>query len=281
MVQTGRGFDSDPTVDPDAVRSSDHHGRRGDTDHRFQAVRTQAEDAIHDLRDGRLGSALETAAEIVDVVRPRLRGWLHAGAFPLVILAGLGLVAATPTLRGRVGMAVFVATASLLFGTSALYHRGRWRAGAHKVLRRLDHANIFLIIAGTYTAFALTLLPGGQASTLLVIMWIAALGGVIFKVCWVSAPRWLSTPIYIALGWVAIFYIGPFYRAGGALVLGLIVLGGVLYTLGGVVYGLKRPDPSPRWFGFHEIFHALTIAAFTAHFIAAVIIVASGSALPA
>lgn len=230
-------------------------------------------------REGRVGSALETAAELVGSVKPKLRGWLHAGAFPFIVLAGLALVAATPTARGRVGVAVFVGTACLLFGTSALYHRGTWSPGAGKLLRRLDHANIFLIIAGTYTAFALTLLPAAQARTLLAIMWICALGGVLFKVFWVGAPRWLSTPIYIALGWVAIFYVGPFYSAGGALVLGLIVLGGVLYTLGGVVYGLKRPDPSPRWFGFHEIFHAFTIAAFAAHFVAVVLVVAAGAAV--
>lgn len=244
-------------------------------------VRTHAGEAVQDLRDGRLGSAIESAAEIVDAVRPRLRGWLHAAAFPLVVLAGLALVATTPTERGRIGVAIFVATAALLFGTSALYHRGRWRPSAHRLLKRLDHANIFLIIAGTYTAFAMTLLPSGQARTLLAIMWVCASAGVVFKVCWVSAPRWLSTPIYIGLGWVAIFYVEPFYRSGGALVLGLIVAGGVLYTLGGIVYGLRRPDPSPRLFGFHEIFHALTIAAFAAHFAAAAVVVSSGAALQA
>ncbi|NYE02232.1 hemolysin III [Kineosphaera limosa] len=237
-----------------------------------EGMRSHAEATVEDLRDGRFGDALDNAGHIVDAVKPHLRGWLHAGTFPLVLLSGLALVAATPTQRGRIGMAIFVATACLLFGTSALYHRGRWRPGAHKLLKRLDHANIFLIIAGTYSAFALTLLPPGQARTLLAIMWIAALGGVLFKVFWVSAPRWLSTPIYIALGWVAVFYIEPFYAAGGALVLALIILGGVLYTLGGVVYALRRPDPWPRWFGFHEIFHSLTIAAFAAHFVAAAIL---------
>lgn len=225
--------------------------------------------------DSALDSAVEAARSAVETVKPRLRGWLHAGMFPLVVIAGFALVTATPSLRGRIGIAVFACTASLLFGTSALYHRGTWTPPVHALLRRLDHANIFLIIAGTYTAFALTLLPDSQARTLLTVMWIGAIAGVVFKVFWLSAPRWLATPIYVALGWVAIFYLQPLYAAGGALVLALIIAGGVLYTLGAVVYGFKRPDPSPRWFGFHEIFHAFTIVAFLAHFAAAALTVAT------
>ena len=224
------------------------------------------------------GLAGDAVDAVIDAVRPRLRGWLHAVMFPLVVVAGVGLVAATPTLRGRLGMGVFVITASMLFGTSALYHRGSWAPRWARVLRRFDHANIFLVIAGTYTAFAATLLPPGSATTLLTVMWVGAALGVLFKVVWVGAPRWLSTPLYVILGWVAVFYVGPFYEAGGAAVLALIVAGGVLYTLGAVVYGMKRPDPSPRWFGFHEVFHAFTILAFLAHFVAAGLIVAGPAA---
>lgn len=258
-------FFSRPTPDRAAATSTDP-GSGG--------VSAALGSALESAR-GSLESAAETATDIVDAVRPRLRGWLHAGLFPLVVVAGLVLVAATPTPRGRIGVAIFVGTACLLFGTSALYHRGRWTPGVHKVLRRLDHANIFLIIAGTYTAFALTLLPQAQATVLLWTMWIGAAAGVIFKVFWVGAPRWLSTPLYVALGWVALFYIEPLYHFGGGLVIGLIAAGGILYTLGAVVYGLKRPDPSPRWFGFHEIFHAFTVLAFVAHFAAASIAVAT------
>jgi hemolysin III len=132
------------------------------------------------------------------------------------------------------------------------------------VLKRLDHANIFLIIAGTYTPFAVVLLPEGPARTLLWIVWSGALAGVAFRVLWVGAPRWLYVPVYVALGWVAVAYLPQFADAGPA-VLALVVAGGLLYTAGGVVYGLRRPDPSPRWFGFHEVFHALTIVAFAAH----------------
>lgn len=273
----------DQHLDEHLDQHSDHGGRSGTTDSaRTVSARsdgptgvTAALGSALESARGSLESAAEAATDIVDAVRPRLRGWLHAGLFPLVVIAGLVLVAATPTARGRTGVAIFVGTACLLFGTSALYHRGRWTPGVHTILRRLDHANIFLIIAGTYTAFALTLLPQAQATVLLWTMWIGAAAGVIFKVVWVGAPRWLSTPLYVALGWVALFYIQPLYHFGGGLVIGLIAAGGVLYTLGALVYGFKRPDPSPRWFGFHEIFHAFTVAAFVAHFAAASIAVAT------
>jgi len=206
-------------------------------------------------------SGLEAVA---DAVKPRLRGWLHAGTFPLSVVAGVLLTWLAPPEGPRTAMAVFAVTAGLLFGVSAVYHRGTWGPRAYAVLKRLDHANIFLIIAGTYTPFAVLLLPPGTARVLLWIVWSGALAGVAFRVLWVGAPRWFYVPVYVALGWVAVVYLPDFAEAGVA-VLTLVVLGGVLYTLGGVVYGLKRPNPSPRWFGFHEVFHALTVAAFIAH----------------
>ena len=174
-------------------------------------------------------SPLEAA---VAVVKPRLRGWIHAGMFPLALAAGIVLVALAPTTKARVGAAVFALTAALLFGTSAVYHRGTWSPRLEGVLKRLDHSNIFLIIAGTYTPFALLLLPEGQSRSLLLIAWAGAVGGVLFRVFWVGAPRWLYTPIYVALGWVAVFYLEPLYRGGGAAVVTLIAVGGLLYTLG-------------------------------------------------
>ncbi len=206
--------------------------------------------------------------EVVAAVKPHLRGWLHAGVFPLVLVAGIVLTALAPTTASRVSSAIFAVTAALLFGTSAVYHRGTWSPRSAMLLKRLDHSNIFLIIAGSYTPFAALLLPHDRARTLLWIVWLGALGGVLFRVFWVGAPRWLYTPIYCALGWVAVIYLPDFYRSGGAVLLTLIIVGGALYTVGAVVYGLKRPNPSPRWFGFHEIFHACTIAAFTVHYIA-------------
>src|SRR5918996_341831 len=209
----------------------------------------------------------EQFRDAVAAMKPKLRGWLHAGTFPLAVAAGITLVVFAPTPTAKVTTAVFTLTAALLFGVSALYHRGRWSPRSHAVLRRLDHANIFLIIAGTYTPFTILLLDRRDAQVLLTLVWLGALAGVAFRVLWVGAPRWLYVPVYIALGWAAAFWLGDFAAAAGPAVLTLILVGGGLYSLGGLVYGIKRPNPSPRWFGFHEVFHTLTIAAFAAHYI--------------
>ena len=224
----------------------------------------------------------DAARDLVAAVKPKLRGWLHAATFPLALAAGIVLSVLAPEGAPKVGAIVFTVTAALLFGTSAVYHRGHWSARMSGVLKRLDHSNIFLIIAGTYTPFALSLLPPDQARQLLLIVWSGAIGGVLFRIFWVSAPRWLYTPIYVALGWVAVFYFGPLLHFGGPAVVILMTVGGILYTLGAVVYGTKRPNPSPRWFGFHEIFHAFTVLAFVAHYVAASLAVyGAGSALSA
>lgn len=200
--------------------------------------------------------------------KPRLRGWLHAGTFPLVVAGGIVLVALAPTLRARLSVTVFAVSAALLFGVSAVYHRGRWSPRVHAVLRRLDHANIFLIIAGTYTPFAVLLLEGGSRTVLLAIVWTGAGLGIGFRVFWLGAPRWLYVPAYLALGWVAVWYLPQFTTSGGIAVLVLLAAGGLLYTAGGIVYGTKRPNPSPTWFGFHEVFHSLTVLAFVLQYIA-------------
>ena len=220
-------------------------------------------------------NAAEAAEQVRDAVRtvgeevkPHLRGWLHAGTTPLALAAGVVLIALSPTLTTRVGSAIFASTALLLFAVSGLYHRRTWSPRAGAAMRRFDHSNIFLLIAGSYTPFTLILLEGEARVGLLTIVWVGALLGVLFRIFWVDAPRWVYTPIYMALGWVAIFYAHDFSGAGTA-VITLVAVGGGLYTLGGLVYGLKRPDPFPSWFGFHEIFHALTIAAFVCHYVAA------------
>jgi hemolysin III len=224
-------------------------------------------------------SAPGAVAELVAVVKPRLRGWLHLGMFPVAVLGGLVLVLISDPGAVRTASTVFTVTAALLFGVSAVYHRGTWGPRATGLLKRLDHSNIYLIIAGTYTPFAVTLLPGTQARILLSIIWAGAIAGVVFRVVWVSAPRWLYTALYIALGWTAVFYVVPFWREGGPLIGSLIGLGGILYTLGGVVYGTKRPNPSPRWFGFHEVFHAFTLGGFASHFAAVALAVVGYQAI--
>lgn len=219
------------------------------------------------------------SADLVAAVKPHLRGWIHTVTAPLALIAGAVLIWVAPSDKAKIAALIFVLTAVQLFGTSAIYHRGHWSPRVHQVLKRLDHANIFLIIAGSYTPFAALLLEEGTARTLLWIVWAGALAGMAFRVFWVHAPRWLYTPMYVALGWVAVFYFAPLAKTGGPLVMTLLTVGGVLYTLGAVVYGLRRPDPAPKWFGFHEIFHVFTVLAFLAHFSAVSLIVVGSPAL--
>ncbi len=216
----------------------------------------------------------DKVSETIAEIKPKLRGWLHLGTAPLALAAGIVLVCLSPTATTRVGSAVFAASALMLFAVSAVYHTGTWSPRVWRFLRRFDHANIFVLIAGTYTPYALLFLHGSARTTLLVVVWAAAIAGVLFRVFWTDAPRWLYTPMYIALGWAAVFFIPQFmegadkFSSGVAIAtLVLVAVGGVLYTLGGVVYGLKRPNPSPRWFGFHEVFHSFTILAFAAHYV--------------
>jgi len=215
------------------------------------------------------GSAAERATgPAADPAKPRLRGAIHAAVAPLALAVGIVLVALAPTAATRWADAVFGLTAVLLFGTSAVYHRGRWSPQVAGVLRRIDHTNIFLVIAGTYTALSVTLLDPRTARTLLIIIWTGALAGLVTQVFWRSAPRWLTVALYVVLGWTAVWYLREFWRAGGPTIVWLIIAGGLAYTLGALVYALRRPDPNPRWFGFHEVFHTLTVAGFTCHCVA-------------
>lgn len=221
-----------------------------------------------------LDQVADKVADTVAEVKPKLRGWLHAGSTPLILAAGIVLICLSPTATTRIGSALFAFTALLLFGTSAVYHRGTWSPKVWRFLNRFDHSNIFLLIAGSYTPFSIILLDGTAQVLLLSVVWTAAVLGIAFKVFWPNAPRWLSAPIYIAMGWAAIFFIPAFYDGALALGLGigiavfvLIAVGGALYTVGGLVYGFQWPDPSPRWFGFHEVFHTFTIVAFAAHYV--------------
>ncbi|MDT0302084.1 PAQR family membrane homeostasis protein TrhA [Streptomonospora wellingtoniae] len=212
--------------------------------------------------------ALGIAADLVEAVKPRLRGWLHLGTAPLALAAGIVLVCLAPTAAARAASAVYSAAAVLLFATSAVYHVGRWSHRPMAVLRRMDHANIYLIIAGTYTPFVVLVLDGGLRAAMLALIWTGALAGVVFKVFWLNAPRWLSTALYLAIGWVAVLFIPQLISGTHPAAWILVLVGGLLYSAGAVVYGLKRPDPAPRWFGFHEVFHSLTVAAYVCQYIA-------------
>lgn len=210
---------------------------------------------------------------LVDAVKPHLRGWIHLGMTPFVIAVGIVLVALSPTQAARWSTAVFGVATTVLFGASAVYHRGHWSARTLAVLRRIDHSNIFLVIAGTYTPLAVLLLPARTATVLLTVVWLGALVGIALRVFWLGAPRWLYVPIYVALGWVAVWFLPAFLHSGGAAVMWLVIAGGLAYTAGAAVYALKRPNPSPRWFGFHEIFHVGTLLGYTCHAIAIFLVI--------
>ena len=192
---------------------------------------------------------------------------------PLALVAGLVLITITTELRGRVTLTIFTLTAVSLFTCSAIYHRIPWGPSAKAIWRRIDHANIPLLIAGTYTPFAIYLLDKRQAVILLSLVWGGALLSGVFRVFWLSAPRWLYVPIYLALGWAALIYLPDFYRNGGLIVFLLVAFGGILYSLGAIIYAVKWPNFSINWFGFHELFHAMTAAAFISHFIAAILVI--------
>ena len=203
--------------------------------------------------------------------KPRMRGLLHLIAFPVSLVAGAVLVAMAAPGAERWGCAVYALASAVLFGVSALYHRGRWSARTLTLLRRLDHSNIFLMIAGTYTPICLALLDGTARDVVLAVVWVGALAGVVFRVAWLSAPPWLYTPFYVALGWVAVGVLPSLARAGGAGVVALIVVGGLAYSVGGVVYALRRPDPVPAVFGYHEVFHSCTLVGYACHYAAVVL----------
>ena len=192
---------------------------------------------------------------------------------PLALVAGLVLITITTELRGRVTLTIFTLTAVSLFTCSAIYHRVPWGPSAKAIWRRIDHANIPLLIAGTYTPFAIYLLDKSQAVILLSLVWGGALLSGVFRVFWLGAPRWLYVPIYLALGWAALIYLPDFYRNGGLIVFLLVAFGGILYSLGAIIYAVKWPNFSINWFGFHELFHAMTAAAFISHFIAAILVI--------
>ena len=201
-------------------------------------------------------------------VKPRLRGVFHQYAFFVSLASGALLVLLAATARASVAAAIYAASVSALFGVSALYHRVTWTGPARRRMRRLDHAMIFLLIAGTYTPVGLLVLKGSLATVVLAVVWGGAVAGIVLELAWTRAPRWLGGAVYLALGWVAVVAMPQLFArlglAGGL----LIVAGGLIYSAGAAVYGLRRPDPVPAVFGYHEVFHLLVIAGVVAHFLA-------------
>jgi hemolysin III len=207
----------------------------------------------------------------VDLGKPRMRGWLHAYATGVALISGIvlcSLAATRPGWAPVVSVAIYSVTVVLLFGTSALYHRRVWSERGYKIMRRLDHSMIFVFIAGTYTPFSVLLLSHRTAVVILSVVWGGAILGVGMKLISPNAPRWAATPLYIALGWVAIAVLPDILHKGGVVALVLMLAGGAAYTVGAVFYALRRPNPWPTVFGHHEFFHAFTLVAALCHQIA-------------
>jgi hemolysin III len=204
-------------------------------------------------------------------LKPSWRGWIHAATFPIAIAAGVVLIMVADGAAAKWASAVFMATSLLLFGNSALYHRFHWGPRTKAVLKRIDHANILLLIAGTYTPIAVLALPRDKGLLLLVLVWTGALLGILFRVFWINAPRWLYVALYLLLGWAAVMYMVDLFHASVPMMF-LVIAGGLLYTGGAIVYALKKPNPWPGHFGFHEIFHVCTVLAFLCHWTACLLI---------
>ncbi|MGC5285844.1 PAQR family membrane homeostasis protein TrhA [Micromonospora sp. DT231] len=207
----------------------------------------------------------------VDIGKPRMRGWLHTYAFFVALVCGVVLCSIAATRPGwapLVSCLIYSVTVCGLFGTSALYHRRVWSERGFQVMRRMDHSMIFVFIAGTYTPLCTMLLAPRPATVMLALVWGGALAGVAVKVIWPHAPRWVSAPLYLALGWVAVAMLPEILHGGGVAALALLIAGGLIYSVGAVFYALRRPNPWPTVFGHHEFFHACTLLAALCHHIA-------------
>ena len=205
--------------------------------------------------------------ELSETVKPRLRGVSHQYAFFVSLACGVTLILAAGGGRARLAVTIYAVAVSGLLGTSALYHRVTWRPQARRWMRRLDHSMIFVLIAGTYTPVALLALPGALGRTVLIVVWAGAGAGIVFKLAWVDAPKWLLAAIYVALGWVSLAVFGDLPGTIGWLAVAGLAAGGLLYSAGAIIYASGRPNPVPGVFGYHEVFHACTVVGATLHFV--------------
>jgi hemolysin III len=218
---------------------------------------------------GKAESAKEVASEAIAAVKPRLRGVSHEWAFFVSLVLGAGLIVAAKTPKATLAVTIYAVSLSALLGTSALYHRVNWtRPDVRRWMRRLDHSMIFFLIAGTYTPFALLVLDGPLADAILVVVWVGAIAGAVVETIWIDHPKWVAALIYVSLGSVAAVAFPQLWLDMGVVGTLLVAGGGIVYATGAVVYATQRPNPNPRVFGYHEIFHALVIAAAAAHFAA-------------
>jgi hemolysin III len=193
--------------------------------------------------------------------KPRLRGVFHQWAFVVSVPVGVVLVLATETTRARVAATVFAASVVMMFGASALYHRPTWTPRCRAWLRRLDHAGIYCLIAGTYTPVGLLVLHGAWQTVVLAIVWAGCGVAILTRLFWIAAPKWIEVVLAISLGWVGVVAMPEIVWNAGLGCMLLILGGGIAYSVGAVIYGLRRPDPFPAVFGYHEIFHLLIVIA--------------------
>jgi hemolysin III len=201
--------------------------------------------------------------------RPLLRGALHQAGFMVALVVGALLISyADRNALTRTSAAIFAGSVAAMLGASALYHRVTWSPRVRPWLRRVDHAGIYLLIAGTYTPVGLLALHGAMQRAVLAIVWGGAAAAVLLKFAWVKAPKWLAAVIGIALGWVGIAAMPEVWNTAGVAAVALLAAGGLAYTAGGLIYAFKRPNPAPRVFGYHELFHALTIVAVACQYVA-------------
>jgi hemolysin III len=210
----------------------------------------------------------ETVEEYADPVKPRLRGVLHAAMTLLVIAGGVALMIYSRSWGTRVASLIYMITGLQLFCFSAVYHLGRWRLRIDRTMQQIDHSNIFIFIAGTYTPLAIGLLHGANRIVLVSLIWACAALGVGLGMFALKTPRWVQAGLYVVMGWIALGWMPSFWMAGGPAPVIMLLIGGVVYTAGAVIYSKKKPNPSPAWFGFHEIFHACTVVAAICHWVA-------------
>ena len=210
--------------------------------------------------------------------KPRLRGVLHEYSFFVSVGSGVMLVLASSPDLARIASAVYAAALAGLFGVSALYHRVTWTPRVRLWMRRIDHAGVYLLIAGTYTPVSLLVLRGALRPVVLTIVWAGAAAAIVLKFVWVNAPRLVPPALYVVLGWIAIAALPDLLTSVSPATLVLLTSGGVVYSVGALVYATRRPNPAPAVFGYHEVFHALTIAAASMHFaaVASVVLPAAG-----
>ena len=243
-------------------------------------ARAEAGERIGAARDAagkQMAAARETAALAAHAAanklsqKPRLRGVSHQWAFFASLGAGAALILAASGSRAVIAMSIYAFSLSAMLGTSALYHRVTWTPDVRRWMRRLDHTMIFVFIAGTYTPFALLVMHGNLANEVLIVVWASAAAGLILNLIWISAPYWFTVAVYMGTGWVAIVTLPQLWHEIGPVGVGLIALGGALYSAGAVVYARRKPDPRPQVFGYHEIFHVLVIAAAAVQYAAVAI----------